>query len=374
MSKVYLVIIVAFSISTLASYRSYPYVASYFLLSSASYHLEQYAQDTSQDQDILVRAIHDLESARSLNPQEVLTYLRLSQAYLYLQRPRDAINILKTASYIEPNSLLIKRELIRVALIANDIDLAVQLLRDFSDYQIVSIIADLIYYFQNVNPNTLRSVLENLKVDLDAVSDNLEVSIGQSIRRNGWQEALLWLQALSVLYDGKVEQFDKIMFRLIIAKLVLGLSLSSAENAWIDTSNGFVHRFGNQEKLELTGEHLRWLTEVRKWNVFAGDLVRRRGIMHWSGKAGFIVSLKSTGCYQLRIELRKIGDPLSIFNVYVNNEIYPFSIDISEGTSTKVFFVDLQQEINTIVIDFILDNGDLVVERITMEKDTRCKG
>lgn len=54
--------------------------------------------------------------------------------------------------------------------------------------------------------------------------------------------------------------------------------------------------------------------------------------------------------------------------------MYPFSIDISEKTLTKVFFVNLRREINTIVIDFVLDNGDLVVERITMEKDTRCKG
>lgn len=279
MAKARLFIIIVFSVSTLliSSCWSYPYIASYILLSSASYHLEQYAKDTSQDQDILVKAVYDLESARKLNPQEVLTYLRLGQAYLYLQRPRDAIDVLKTAAYIEPNSLLIERELIRSALVANDIDLAVQLLQDFSDYQIVSMMADLIYYFQNVNPNTLRSVLENLKVDLDAVSDNLEVFIGQSIRRNDWQKAILWLQALSALYDGKVEQFDKIMFRLIIAKLVLGLSLSNAENAWVDTSSGFVYRFGNQEKLELTGESLRWLTEVREWTVFAGDLVQ--GIM-----------------------------------------------------------------------------------------------
>jgi len=369
-STILVIIIIFISLAVLF----WPCVVSYFLLSSASYHLEQYEKGIDQDRNVLVRIVRDLEFARSLNPREVLIYLRLSQAYLYLQRPHDSINVLNAAIPIKPDSLLIKRELIRSALIANDTDLAIQRLREFSNNQVVSIIVDLIYHFPDTDIDALRSVLKTLAVDLDAGSSGVEFFISQLIHSNNWTESVLWLQALSAIYDENSRQFDRLMFRVVTLKLILGLPLASRDMEWLATSSDFIYHLEGY-KLELSGENLRWLTEVRDWNVFAGELVSsndRGNTMHWSGKAGFIVRLENTGCYQVSMKMRKIGDPFSTIYIYVNDRVFPFLINHSNVSFEKVFLVDLKREVNTIVVDYVLDNGDIVVEKIFIKKSHIC--
>jgi tetratricopeptide (TPR) repeat protein len=344
---------------------NYQYIVSYFLLSSASFYLEKYPSNKDID---ITEIIQNLEYARTINPHEILTYLRLSQAYLYLHQPRNAINVLSAATQIEPNSLLIERELIKAALLADDVELAVYLLDSFTDYQVISIMADVMYQFSSVNPNTLRSVSKRLQLDTEDILDYLEPFISQLIKENSWQSVIFWLSPIDIIYEGNVERRYKIRMRIVTAKLITGLALSEEEKSWIESSENYVYRLRGREMIRLSGENFVWLTEERGWGVFAGDSVRWN-TMYWSGKSGIILDLESDGCYWLELEIKKVGDNLSFINVYVNEKAYHVVKDVPEFTEN--LFIHLEKP-SAIVIDYLVDNGDIAIEKIEIKKSTEC--
>lgn len=274
------------------------------------------ALESGAARENLQTAVAQLEAVAAEQPDSVITLRRLTQGYVALNRPQDALRVLEQAASIQPDSPLIDHERAVVhAMLQQDDPL----------------------------------VWAELGHDATSLA-----ALGDRHLAAGSPEALLWYRTAQALD----------------ANLELGMRWDFAQALSGDpraVERGLVHGL-EAGKVQIAASELRWLVDRPQLNIYfgtplgantnsAGDTATR---LWWSGPVASLVRVDQAGRYRLSAQVRQVAPaPVIMALGLANQPIAQFRLEQGDE-SAVIISTDVQLERGTQILTLWFLNDGVV--------------
>lgn len=306
-----------------------PYTIGFTLLQFSAYHIDRIEKDGVYKEEDLNNLISILRFTNQVIPRESITLRYLARAYRMRKQYREAIEVLRKASSLEPDSLIIDHELL-------------------STYQ---------------EANQIEGMLE-VSRKLGYNEDTWILLGDAQLELGNYQSALRWYEKV---LEYKPDLIESVAFRITIT--LIAMKQTGSEN-FLKYQHLPIHFLVStvEETDIIQGSKFRWLSGEY---LHTSDT---NGFLWWNGRVSAVINVEQSGIYSLRITVCNTSPPPVDMAFGMNSQIIK-RVLLTEGDNswTDIEITSfLKEGFSTIDIWFLNDgyiNGEdrnAIIKRVEL--------